>query len=167
MSYFTPWLLYPQERTLLPTEEEAGSSPQLVWRALENRKSLAPARTQTPKVQPVAGCYTYYTTAKWNKNEQIMNWKGWRRKHVLLKFSYYLCVCQRRPEKTVRIVNVPFEVWTGYLMNTSQNIAAWTNLLSHNFLLFNMYYHKQIHGSTIINSSTDPDIAIQFKLLSH
>jgi hypothetical protein len=94
-----------------------------------------------------------------------MNWKGWR-KCVLLKFCYYLGVCQRGPDKPVRIVNVPVEVWTGNLMNTSQNVA-WTNLLSHNVLLFNMYYHKQIHGSTIINSSSDLDIDIQFKLLCH
>jgi len=64
VSYFTPWLLYPQERTLLPIEEEAGSAPQLIWTVLDNRKSLTPARITTPKVQPVAGCYTYYTSDK-------------------------------------------------------------------------------------------------------
>jgi hypothetical protein len=40
---------YPQDRTLLPIEEEAGSAPQLVWTVSENRKSLIPARIPTQK----------------------------------------------------------------------------------------------------------------------
>lgn len=65
------------------------------------------------------------------------------KKEACVDKSYYPGVFQEGPEKPVRIVNVPVKVWTGYLMNTSQNVVACTNLLSHNFLLFNMYYHKK------------------------
>jgi len=53
-----------QGKNSVPNEEEAGSPPQLVWTVSENRKSLTPARIPIPKVQLIAGCYTYYTSAK-------------------------------------------------------------------------------------------------------
>jgi hypothetical protein len=86
-----------------------------------------------------------------------MNWKGCRRKRVWLNFSYYLEICQTGPEKPVKTIDVPVDVWTGNLTNISQNVVIWTHLLNHKFLLFNMYYHKHIHGSTILNSSSDLD----------
>jgi hypothetical protein len=53
-----PQLLYPQERTLVPIEQEAGWSPGLVWTVLEKRKSLAPAGIELWTVQLVPVCYT-------------------------------------------------------------------------------------------------------------
>jgi hypothetical protein len=59
-----PGCFTPRKELLLPNEEEAGSAPQLVWTVSENRKFLTPDRIPTPKVQLVACCYTYYTSAK-------------------------------------------------------------------------------------------------------
>jgi hypothetical protein len=48
----------PMERTLVPMEQEAGWSPELVWAILENRKPLPGFKPQT--IQPVATRYTEY-----------------------------------------------------------------------------------------------------------
>jgi hypothetical protein len=43
-----PWLLYPQERTLVPIELEAGGAPELLWAFWTQEKYLATAIIQTP-----------------------------------------------------------------------------------------------------------------------
>jgi len=46
---FTPQPLNPQGKKFGTLEDEAGSAPGPFWMVLENRKSLALARTHTPE----------------------------------------------------------------------------------------------------------------------
>ena len=45
---FSPPLLYPQERTPVPTEQEADWAPEPIWPFCRTEKSLAPIKIRTP-----------------------------------------------------------------------------------------------------------------------
>ena len=47
-TYFSPQLLYPQERTPVPTEQKADWVPEPIWTFCRTEKSLAPIKIQTP-----------------------------------------------------------------------------------------------------------------------
>ena len=68
MVNFTPQMLPPRERTLVPTEQETGWTPEPVWTFPEKKKYLTPTGIWTPN-RPARSLVTTSNTLRYDVNK--------------------------------------------------------------------------------------------------